>query len=87
MPCLLMGNSILSSVLNSEIAIQMNIQIIRRFVHLRAVLETQKHIVSQLNKHEIKLLKHDRQFEEVFAAFDSMREAPELTRKKKIGFG
>lgn len=76
----------LSSVLNSERAVQVNIQIMRTFTRLREIQESQKHVLNQLNKHEVKLLLHDRQFTEVFHALDDLHQAPEPVKKKKIGF-
>ncbi|NTV53455.1 MAG: ORF6N domain-containing protein [Candidatus Firestonebacteria bacterium] len=81
-----LGVAMLSSVLKNPGAVQANIQIMRAFVRLRALQEDQKQILSQINKHEIKLLKHDRQFSEVFQTLDSMRSAPETGKKKKTGF-
>jgi hypothetical protein len=80
------GVAMLSGVLNSSRAVQSNIQIMRAFVRLRALQESQKQLLTQVNKHEIKLLKHDRQFEEVFQTLDNMRTASEPRKKKKIGF-
>jgi hypothetical protein len=76
----------LSSVLNSGRAIQVNIQMIRAFIRLRSMQENQKHIFNPLNKHEIKRLQHDHQFKDVFRALDDMRQAPPEPKKKKIGF-
>jgi UDP-N-acetyl-D-mannosaminuronic acid transferase (WecB/TagA/CpsF family) len=73
-------------VLNSPKAIQMNIQIMRVFIQLRTIQESQRHFLSQLNKHEIKLLQHDHKFTEVFKVLDNMRQAPPVAGKKKIGF-
>jgi hypothetical protein len=78
--------AILSSVLKSERALQVNIQIMRTFTRLRAMQENQKHVLGQLNRHEVKLLQHDRKFEEVFQVLDGMRQAPHEPKKKKIGF-
>jgi hypothetical protein len=80
------GVAMFSSVLNSEAAIQVNIQIIRRFISLRAQQESQKYVLNQLKKHEVKLLQHDHKINEVFQVLDDMRTVPETGKKKKIGF-
>jgi hypothetical protein len=80
------GVAMLSTVLNSERAMQVNIQIMRTFTRLREVQESQKQVLNQLNKHEVRLLQHDRQFTEVFHALDDMRKVPEPIKRKKIGF-
>jgi phage regulator Rha-like protein len=80
------GVAMLSSVLNSERAVQVNIQIMRAFTRLRAEMGTSAFMLNQLNKHEVKLLQHDRKFEEVFRVLDDMQQPPEEPKKKKIGF-
>ena len=80
------GIAMLSSVLRSEKAILANVQIMRTFTNLREMYAGQKSILLQLNKHELKLMQHDRQIAEVFHTLDAVRELPEVPRKKKIGF-
>ncbi len=79
------GVAMLSSVLNSEAAIQVNIQIIRRFISLRAELGPQGFMLNQLNKHETKLMQHEHKLDEVFQVLDELRPEPETPKKKKIG--
>ena len=62
------GVAMLSSVLNSERAVQVNIAIIRTFVKLREMLETNKDLAKKIDKLERKFLEHDDQFKAVFAA-------------------
>jgi hypothetical protein len=80
------GIAMLSSVLKSRHAMQVNIQIMRAFIRLREIQESQKQLLNQLNKHEVKLLQHDRKFEDVFRALDDMQRPPDEPKKKKIGF-
>lgn len=61
------GVAMLSSVLNSPTAIHVNIQIIRVFTKMRALLLTHKDILLQLEKIEKKIGKHDEQIALVFA--------------------
>lgn len=53
------GAVMLASVLNSETAIRVNIQIIRVFTKMREMLLTHKDILLQLEKMEKKLTSHD----------------------------
>jgi hypothetical protein len=76
------GVAMLSSVLNSRRAVQVNIEIMRAFVRLRELMATHKDLVRRLNEME---KKYDAQFRVVF---DAIRElmAPPTPKKRKIGF-
>jgi hypothetical protein len=76
------GIAMLSSVLNSERAITVNIQIIRTFVRLRELLATYKDLAWKLEALE---KKHDAQFKIVFDAIRQLMAAPE-PKEKRIGF-
>ena len=65
------GVANLSSVLNSEKAIQMNISIIRAFVSMRRFIYSSAQIFQRLDKVEIKQIEHDRNFERVFKALET----------------
>ena len=56
----------LSSVLRSEIAIKVNIQIMRAFIQMRTFLQSNTEIFQRLQTTEKKLLIHDTKFDEVF---------------------
>src|SRR6476469_3837121 len=60
------GVAMLSSVLNSEIAINVNIQIIRVFTKMREMLFTHQDILLQLEKMERKLTVHDEDIQLIF---------------------
>jgi phage regulator Rha-like protein len=60
------GVAMLSSVLNSPTAIDVNIQIIRVFTKMRALLMTHKDILLQLEKIEKKMGHHDEQIALIF---------------------
>ena len=79
------GVSMLSSVLNSKRAIQVNIQIMRIFTKLREVIASNKEIMQKLNQLESKVEKHDSEIQSIFEAIRQLISAPEKT-KKKIGF-
>ena len=76
------GVAMLSSVLNSERAIQVNIAIMRAFVKLREMLATHKDLARKLEEME---KKYDAQFKIVFDAIRQLMTPPE-PKKKKIGF-
>ena len=79
------GVAMLSSVLNSERAIQVNIAIMRAFVKLKAILSTHKELAHKLAELERKIERHD---EEIKVIFDAIRQlmAPPEPKEKKIGF-
>ncbi len=79
------GVLMLSSVLNSERAIQVNIQIMRIYSKLRGMLMGHKDILLKLEKLEGKVSKHEEDFKVVF---DYLRELlnPKSEPMRKIGF-
>jgi len=76
------GVAMLSSVLNSECAIMVNIQIIRAFTHLRKMLLTNINLKRKIDEME---RKYDKQFSIVFQAIKQLLEPP-VKKKKTIGF-
>src|SRR5712692_566593 len=60
------GVAMLSSVLGSERAVQMNISIIRAFIKLREILATHKELAQRLEKIERKYQEHDNELTAVF---------------------
>jgi len=72
----------LSSVLNSGRAIEVNIQIMRAFVKLREMLSTHKDLARKLADME---KKYDTQFKVVFDAIRQLMK-PDEPKKKPIGF-
>jgi ORF6N domain-containing protein len=76
------GVAMLSTVLNSERAIQVNIEIMRAFVRLRQMLASNAQLARQLAELE---KKYDAQFMVVFDAIRQLMAPPEA-KKRKIGF-
>ena len=76
------GMAMLSSVLKSERAIEVNIAIMRAFVKLRQMLASNKELARKLEEME---KKYDEQFKVVFDAIRALMGPPE-TKKRKIGF-
>jgi len=79
------GVAMLSSVLNSETAIRVNIQIIRVFNKMRELLSTHKDILLQLEKMEKKLTGHDEDISLIFKYLKQLLNPPQPSRPK-IGF-
>jgi hypothetical protein len=79
------GVAMLSSVLNSERAIEVNIAIMRVFVRLREMMGTHKELAFKLVELEERLEGHDEQIRSIFEAIRQLMMPPEPT-KKKIGF-
>ena len=79
------GVLMLSSVLNSDRAIQVNIQIMRIYSKLKGIIMDHKDILLKLEKLEGKVSKHDENFKVVF---DYLRELlnPKTETMRKIGF-
>lgn len=79
------GVAMLSSILNSETAIQVNIQIIRVFTKMKQVILDHKDILLQLEKIERKLTQHDEDIALIFQCLKQLLNPPEQERPK-IGF-
>lgn len=79
------GVAMLSSVLNSDRAIQVNIAIMRVFVRLREMTVAHKDLAAKLRELEGRIQDHD---EQIVAIFEAIRQlmAPPASQRKKIGF-
>lgn len=77
------GIAMLSSVLNSERAILVNVEIIRTFVRLRRILSSHKDLARKLEDLE---KKYDTQFKVVFDAIRQLMTPPAVPPKRRIGF-
>ena len=80
------GVAMLSSVLNSKRAIQVNIQIMRIFTKLREIIARNKEIEQRLSQLENKTGRHDKEIQSIFEAIRQLT-SPQLAKpKRKIGF-
>jgi phage regulator Rha-like protein len=79
------GVAMLSSVLNSERAVQVNIAIMRAFVKLREMASTNKELAHKFAQLERKIEKHDEEIKLIFDAIRELMKPPE-PKRKKIGF-
>ena len=84
------GVAMLSGVLNSEQAVQMNIQIMRIFTKMRDLMTTQKELLKKMNEFELKL---DGKGHEIQVLFEYMKQLVEdkkarviQSTRKQIGF-
>jgi hypothetical protein len=75
----------LSSVLNSDRAIQVNIQIVRIYTKLREMLMTNKDILLKLEKLERSVTEHDQDIQVVFGYLKELLN-PKTEPIRKIGF-
>lgn len=79
------GVAMLSSVLNSDRAIEVNIAIMRAFVQLRKMIDSHAELSRKLSDLERKMGDHDEQIQTIFEAIRQLM-APPDTKKKKIGY-
>ena len=79
------GVAMLSSVLHSERAVQVNIAIMRAFVKLRQILSTHTKLAHKLEQLERKIEKHDEKIRSIFEAIRQLM-APSEKPKRRIGF-
>ena len=83
------GVAMLSSVLNSERAVKVNIAIMRAFVKIRRILESNEQLAKKLKMLEIetreKFTKHQQQISLIFEAINELMTEKEKP-KRRIGF-
>jgi len=77
------GVAMLSSVLRSKRAIQVNIAIMRAFVRLKSILSTHKELAHKLKELEGKIEKHDADIQSIFEAIRKLM-APAPTKHRVI---
>jgi len=77
------GILMLSSVLKSQRAVQVNIQIMRTFVRLRQMLASNETLIERLDELEAN---YDAKFKVVFRAIRHLMN-PQVVKRKPIGFG
>ncbi len=80
------GVAMLSSVLNSDRAVEVNIAIMRAFVKMREVMATHKDLAHQIEALERKYTKHDDEIKVIFQVIKKLVEPPPVPPKRRIGF-
>ena len=81
------GVAMLSSILNSERAIFVNIQIMRAFVRLRELMISHKDLARKIDELERKYKDHDKTIILIYKAFKEFLEKPEEPQKPKLDIG
>ena len=79
------GVAMISSVLNSDTAIQVNIQIIRVFIKMKQLLLNNKELYLKIKRIENKLTVHDEDIQNIFVILRKLLQPP-TTKRKTIGF-
>jgi hypothetical protein len=79
------GVAMLSSVLNSEHAIQVNIMIMRAFTRLRTLIQSNRELACKIEELEKKYSKHEIEISTVFKVLKRLMEPPHKPLKR-IGF-
>jgi len=77
------GILMLSSILNSEIAIKMSVQIIETFVQLRKLANNYEEILSKVEKMESQ---YNEQFSEIYSVIKKLLSEPSPNDRTKIGY-
>jgi len=80
------GAVMLASILNSDRAIEVNIQIVRIFTKMREMIMTNQDILLKLEKLESKVTEHDGDIQEVFKYLKQMLIPAEQVNRRRIGF-
>jgi hypothetical protein len=79
------GVAMLSSVLNSDVAVEVNIRIIRIFTRLREMVLTNKDILLKLEELERQVIQNSEEIQIIFAALKELLNPPNAPREP-IGF-
>jgi len=79
------GAVMLASILNSDRAIEVNIQIVRIFTEIREMLLMNKDFLLKVELLENKVVAHDEDIKNIFQALKQLINPPQLPRKR-IGF-
>jgi hypothetical protein len=80
------GVAMLSSVLNSNRAVQMNILIVRAFVKMREVLASQRDLAVRVEKLEASHQQHASVITLLAEEIDELKQPEAIPRKRRIGF-
>lgn len=84
------GVAMLSGILNSDIAINMNIAIMRAFVQIRKIVLQESDLKEQLKQIKERLGEHDVQLNQIYDAMENLLDEKAAQRKwedrEKIGF-
>ena len=77
------GALMAASVLNTSLAVEVSLYVVRAFVSLREALAAHRDLERRLNALEAR---YDRQFKTVFDAIRELMRPPEPAKRRRIGF-
>ena len=80
------GALMLASVLNSEVAVQASVRVVRAFVKLREMVAANVQLAAKLEELERRLDSHDEAIVGLFATLKRLLEPPEPPKRREIGF-
>ena len=80
------GAIMLASVLNSEVAVQASVRVVRAFVRLREMVAANAQLARKLEELEQRLDSHDEAIVDLFATLKRLLEPGEPKKKREIGF-
>lgn len=80
------GIAMLSSILRSPHAVQVNIAIMRAFVQMRSLISSNKDLSHKISELESKVGGHDHKIMSLFSAIRQLIEEPQAKEKPPIGF-
>ena len=76
----------LASVLNSAIAVQASVRVVRAFVRLREMVAANAQLAAKLEELERRFDSHDEAIANLFATLKQLLEPPEAPKRREIGF-
>jgi len=80
------GALMLASVLNSAIAVQASVRVVRAFVRLREMVAANAPLAAKLEELERRFDSHDEAIANLFATLKQLLEPPEAPKRREIGF-
>jgi hypothetical protein len=80
------GAIMLASVLNSPVAVEASVRVVRAFVGMREQLSATKELAQKLSELEGRVSGHDEAIQNLFEAIRQLIEPPLLENRKPIGF-
>ena len=80
------GALMLTSVLNSAIAVQASVRVVRAFVRLREMVAANAQLAANLEELEQRFDSHDEAIANLFATLKQLLEPPEAPKRREIGF-
>jgi len=80
------GALMLASVLNSAIAVQASVRVVRAFVRLREMVAANAQLAAKLEELERRFDSHDEAIANLFATLKRLLEPTDATKRREIGF-